>query len=52
MAVSLLRRKTEEGDTMSEVLAVFEVVFSAMTFVVLLITLIVGIVKAMKNKKK
>jgi Na+-transporting methylmalonyl-CoA/oxaloacetate decarboxylase gamma subunit len=37
---------------MSDVLAVFEVVFSGMTFVVLLLTLIVGIVKAIKSKKK
>jgi hypothetical protein len=37
---------------MSEVLAVFQVVLNSMTFIVLLITLIVTLVKAMNNKKK
>ncbi len=44
--------QTKEGDTMSDVLAIFQVVFSAMSFVVMLITLIVLLIKAMKNKKK
>jgi hypothetical protein len=44
--------QTKEGETMSDVLLVFQVVFNAMTFIVLLITLIVVLIKAMKNKKK
>jgi len=36
---------------MGEILAVFQVVFQAMSFVVLLITLIVMLVKAMNKKK-
>ncbi len=35
---------------MSEVLSVFQVVFNAMSFIVLLITLIVILIKAIKKK--
>jgi hypothetical protein len=44
--------QTKEGDTMSEVLLVFQVVFNAMQFVVLLVTLIIMLMNAMNNKKK
>ena len=40
----------KEGDAMSDVLTLFLVVFSAMTFVVALITLVVMLIKVMKKK--
>ena len=40
----------EEGDTMSDATSVIQIVFQAMTFVVLLIDLIVTLIKATEKK--
>ena len=41
---------SKEGEPMGDVLTLFLVVFAAMTFVVVLITLIVMLIKAMSKK--